>query len=80
MPPPPRLDQGANIGDIHDQRSGASTARDQIGTLRGIKSECLRAMVGIRSLSAASFFTRYLRLHRNPRSRDLFSDVAMTVS
>jgi hypothetical protein len=26
------------------QRSGASTARDQIGTLRGIKSECLRAM------------------------------------
>jgi hypothetical protein len=49
MPPPPRLDQGANIGDIHDQRSGASTARDQIGTLRGIKSECLRAMVGIRS-------------------------------
>jgi hypothetical protein len=45
------LDQGANIGDIHDQRSGASTARDQIGTLRGIKSECLRAIVGIRTKS-----------------------------
>lgn len=31
-------------------------------------------------LSVASFFTRYLRLHRNPRSRDFFSGIVMTVS
>lgn len=56
MRPPPRLDQGANIGDIHNQRSGASTARDQIGTLRAIRSECLRAMVGIRTRETSICF------------------------
>jgi hypothetical protein len=29
---------------------------------------------------APSFLTQYLRPHRNPRSRDVVSDVAMTVS
>ncbi|WP_164924724.1 hypothetical protein [Sinorhizobium fredii] len=44
-----QLDQDKFVVPFNPQRLVASHARDQIGTVRGIRLECMRAIVGIRT-------------------------------